>query len=98
MNELIRIVAVVGVLSLVFLATQPMAGRRHENLVHRRGAARRDDEPAPGRSLSVRLVNRADETQRTRTDRRDLRKGIGRDFAVPEVQETLWPPDPRALS
>ena len=38
---------------------------------------------------------RVDGMPRTRTDRRDLQMGMGHDFATPDVEDEVWPRDPR---
>lgn len=59
---------------------------------------RRDAEPKPAKANSVLehpYYSRIDGMPRTRTDRRDLQLALGHDFAAPDVEQSVWPRDPR---
>jgi hypothetical protein len=61
-------------------------------------AVRRDQSP---RIPEVKLApehpvhSRIDGMPRTRTDRHDLQLGMGHDFFAPDVEQAVWPRDPR---
>jgi hypothetical protein len=40
-------------------------------------------------------TSRIDGMPRTRTNRRDLQRAIGHDFAAQDVEQSVWPRDPR---
>jgi hypothetical protein len=59
---------------------------------------RRHDQPKPPHARMVLehpFHTRIDGMPRTRTDRRDLQLAIGHDFAAPDVEDGVWPRDPR---
>jgi hypothetical protein len=63
-------------------------------------AIRRRDAPklpraTPERALEHPLHSRIDGMPRTRTDRRDLQLAMGSDFAALDVEQNVWPRDPR---
>jgi hypothetical protein len=59
--------------------------------------ARRPDTPAlPSAPVALEhpFSSRIDGMPRTRTNRRDLQRAIGHDFASPDVEQSIWPRDP----
>ncbi len=51
--------------------------------------------PGPRVALEHPVHSRLDGMPRVRSDRHDLFLAIGHDFAAPDVQDQVWPPDPR---
>lgn len=85
-------ISVVGFLTFGFaaanLAFQAAASRfvRHEPLPKRSG---------PKVALEHPVHSRFDGMPRVRSDRHDMYLAIGHDFAAPDVQDQVWPRDPR---
>ncbi len=51
--------------------------------------------PAPRAALEHPEHSRIDGQPRTRANRHDMQLAIGHDFAAPDVQDAVWPRDPR---
>lgn len=51
--------------------------------------------PNPVVALEHPFSSRIDGMPRTRTNRRDLQRAIGHDFASQDVEQSVWPRDPR---
>lgn len=85
-------IGIVGVLTAGFAAA---------NLAFQVGASRfirhmdAPKLPGPKASLLHPMHSRLDGMPRTRSDRHDMQLAIGHDFAAPDVQDQLWPRDPR---
>ena len=85
-------VSVVAVLTLGFAFA---------NFGFQMGAARfvriTDSPRLPGRTVTLEhpLHSRIDGMPRVRANRHDMQLGIGHDFAAPDVQDQVWPRDPR---
>ena len=85
-------VSVIGILTIGFaaasLAFQVGAGRyvRHSEAPKL---------PGPKVALEHPVHSRIDGMPRTRSDRHDMQRAIGHDFAAPDVQDAVWPRDPR---
>ena len=52
--------------------------------------------PRAAVALEHPFSSRIDGMPRTRTNRRDLQRAIGHDFASPDVEQSVWPKDPRS--
>jgi hypothetical protein len=85
-------VSVIGILTIGFAAA---------NLAFQMGAAhfvRHLDAPTlpgPKAALEHPLYTRIDGMPRSRANRHDMQLAIGHDFAAPDVQDQVWPRDPR---
>lgn len=85
-------ISVVGFLTIGFAAA---------NLAFQIGAsryARRSDAPVlpgPVAALEHPMHSRIDGMPRVRANRHDMQLAIGHDFAAPDVQDSVWPRDPR---
>jgi len=85
-------VSVIGILTIGFAAA---------NLAFQMGAGRfvRHSEapklPGPKAALEHPVHSRIDGMPRSRANRHDMQLAIGRDFAAPDVQDAVWPRDPR---
>jgi len=84
--------SIVGFLTVGFaaanLAFQVGAGRLVQRL-------ELPELPGPKASLEHPEHSRIDGMPRTRSNRHDIQLAIGRDFAAPDVQDAVWPRDPR---
>ena len=85
-------VSIVGVLTLGFaaanIAFQMSAGRYVRHIESPKL-------PGPKAALEHPEHSRIDGMPRARTNRRDMQIAIGHDFAAPDVQDAIWPRDPR---
>jgi hypothetical protein len=85
-------ISVIGVLTVGFaaanLAFQVGAGRymRHSEAPKPAG---------PKAALEHPVYTRIDGMPRSRANRHDMQLAIGHDFAAPDVQDQVWPRDPR---
>jgi hypothetical protein len=51
--------------------------------------------PGPKAALEHPVHSRIDGMPRARANRHDMQLAIGHDFAAPDVQDAVWPRDPR---
>jgi hypothetical protein len=56
--------------------------------------------PVPAKAIAAvalehPFTSRIDGMPRTRTNRRDLQRAIGHDFAAQDVEQSVWPREPR---
>ncbi len=51
--------------------------------------------PGPIAALQHPMHSRIDGMPRVRANRHDMQLGIGHDFAAPDVEDSVWPRDPR---
>lgn len=62
-------------------------------------AVQRSEPPKPpvlAPTLAHPLHGRIEGAPRTRTDRHDLQLALGHDFATSDVEQRIWPRDPRS--
>ena len=93
MGESLSILLVLVIVTLSFIATQPVSRRSARELPKQ--DAERHQEPdrrSAVLSAGTRTLVRVDTLQRLRTDRLDLQLSVGRDFGAPELGDRIWPP------
>ena len=86
-------ISIVVFITLTFAATNLLVQLGAVDYIRRSERAQAGGR-AYGAGASVPRSSGAGRT-RTRTDRHDLQMAIGHDFAAPDVQDTVWPRDPR---
>ena len=84
-------IAIVVAITLAFAAANLFAQLAALETTRRRDAPVR---PHAAVALEHPFSSRIDGMPRTRTNRRDLQRAIGHDFASQDVEQSIWPRDP----